>query len=236
MTLPAGDRPRRLHRDRVRAGLLHEPRQGRGLQAHPGLLPASTSGAVGGVVGLIGGLGGFVLPIAVRRAQRSHRRLARAASWLLFAALRAGAGLDAPRDPQPWRSGVDGEELKKLPELPEMQEIHRAQARRRASGPQLIEDWRPEDKEFWEQTGRAHRAAQPAGSRSRRCCSRSPCGWCGRWSSPSCRAIGFTYTHRPAVLARGPARALGRDAAHLLLLHGADLRRPAVDHARPPGR
>ena len=38
--------------------------------------------------------------------------------------------------------------------------------------------------------------------------------------------------HRPAVLARGLARPLGRDAAHLLLVHGADLRRPAVDHAR----
>ena len=42
--------------------------------------------------------------------------------------------------------------------------------------------------------GRAHRPAQPAGSRSRRCCSRSRCGWCGRWWSAKLPAIGFTYT------------------------------------------
>ncbi len=34
---------------------------------------------------------------------------------------------------------------------------------------------------------------------------------------------------RSAVLARGPARALGRDAAHLLQLHGPDLRWPPLD-------
>ena len=36
---------------------------------------------------------------------------------------------------------------------------------------------------------------------------------------------------RPAVLAGRAAGPVGRDAAHLLLLHGADLRRPAVDDA-----
>ena len=36
--LPFRDRPGRLHRRRLRARLLHEPRQGRRLQAHPGLL------------------------------------------------------------------------------------------------------------------------------------------------------------------------------------------------------
>jgi NNP family nitrate/nitrite transporter-like MFS transporter len=50
--------------------------------------------------------------------------------------------------------GVLEPELKKLPELPEMQEIHEP---RHAGvlGPHLIEDWRPEDKEFWESKGRA---------------------------------------------------------------------------------
>ena len=37
--VPAGDRACRLHRAGVHPRLLHEPRQGRGLQAHPGLLP-----------------------------------------------------------------------------------------------------------------------------------------------------------------------------------------------------
>ena len=37
--LPHGDRRRHLHLPDLRARLLHEPGQGRGLQAHPGLLP-----------------------------------------------------------------------------------------------------------------------------------------------------------------------------------------------------
>jgi NNP family nitrate/nitrite transporter-like MFS transporter len=50
--------------------------------------------------------------------------------------------------------GVYGEELKKLPELPEMQEIHE-EKHVGALGPHLIEDWRPEDNEFWNTKGRA---------------------------------------------------------------------------------
>src|SRR4029078_4948990 len=49
--------------------------------------------------------------------------------------------------------GVYGAELKKLPELPEMQEIHEPK-HGGALGPHLIEDWRPEDKDFWESAGR----------------------------------------------------------------------------------
>ena len=73
--LPVGNRPCRLHGDRVRARLLHEPGQGRRLQAHPRLLPAAR------------GLGRrrrrpgrrarrFRPADPVRRAQRSHRRVA----------------------------------------------------------------------------------------------------------------------------------------------------------------
>jgi len=50
--------------------------------------------------------------------------------------------------------GVYGEELKKLPELPEMQEIHEPR-HVGVLGPHLIEDWRPEEKEFWDTKGRA---------------------------------------------------------------------------------
>src|SRR5262249_30243916 len=46
-----------------------------------------------------------------------------------------------------------GEELDKLPELPEMQEIHRPEHVGKLSG-KTLEDWRPEDRVFWEQTGR----------------------------------------------------------------------------------
>jgi NNP family nitrate/nitrite transporter-like MFS transporter len=49
--------------------------------------------------------------------------------------------------------GVYGEELKKLPEFPEMQEIHESK-HVGVLGPHLIEDWRPENKEFWTTTGR----------------------------------------------------------------------------------
>ena len=45
--------------------------------------------------------------------------------------------------------GVYAEELKKLPELPEMQEIHEPK-HVGVLGPHLIEDWRPEDTEFWQ--------------------------------------------------------------------------------------
>src|SRR5262249_7947871 len=50
--------------------------------------------------------------------------------------------------------GVFGEELKRLPELPEMQEIH-GPRQHGALGPHLIEDWRPEDKRFWDREGHA---------------------------------------------------------------------------------
>jgi hypothetical protein len=43
--------------------------------------------------------------------------------------------------------------------------------------------------------------------------------------------IGFAFTHGAAFLAGGTAGPVGRDTAHLLRLHGADLRRPAVDDA-----
>ena len=46
-----------------------------------------------------------------------------------------------------------GEALRQLPELPEMQEIHEPK-HVGVLGPHLIEDWRPEDKTFWESTGR----------------------------------------------------------------------------------
>jgi NNP family nitrate/nitrite transporter-like MFS transporter len=50
--------------------------------------------------------------------------------------------------------GVVGEALDKLPELPEMQEIHRPEHVGALSGA-VLQDWRPEDKEFWAKSGRA---------------------------------------------------------------------------------
>jgi NNP family nitrate/nitrite transporter-like MFS transporter len=47
---------------------------------------------------------------------------------------------------------AQGVGLDELPGLPEMQEIHDP---RKHSRPRMIEDWRPEDAEFWETKGRA---------------------------------------------------------------------------------
>ena len=108
-------------------------------------------GAVGGVVGLVGGLGGFVLPIAFG-VMNDLTGIWTSCFMLLF--LVVGASLAwmhlAIRAME--REAV-GEELAKLPELPEMQEIHRPEHVGKLSG-KTLEDWRPEDKAFWESTGR----------------------------------------------------------------------------------
>ena len=108
-------------------------------------------GAVGGVVGLVGGLGGFVLPIAFG-ALNDLTGIWTSCFMLLF--LVVGVSLV-------WMHGAirvmeqnaAGEMLGKLPELPEMQEIHGPEHVGKLSG-KILEDWRPEDKTFWEATGR----------------------------------------------------------------------------------
>ena len=109
-------------------------------------------GSVGGVVGLVGGLGGFVLPIAVRRAQRSDRRVAEllhgccslvsalALVWMHLAIRSHGEGRLRRRAQEAPRAARDAGDP-------------RAEACRALLGPHLIEDWRPEDKEFWAATG-----------------------------------------------------------------------------------
>ena len=90
--------------------------------------------------------------------------------------------------------------------------------------------WTPEDKAFWETAGPRHRPAQSVDL--------------GAVPVPGLRRLAaverggrqperarLPLHHRPAVLARRCARAVGRDAAHLLFVHGADLRRPALDRA-----
>src|SRR5262249_2214780 len=108
-------------------------------------------GAVGGVVGLVGGLGGFVLPIAFGLLN-DLTGVWTSCFMLLF--LIAGASLG-------WMDesilGMEhekaGEALARLPELPEMQPIHGPEHVGKLSG-MTLEDWRPEDKAFWEDKGR----------------------------------------------------------------------------------
>ena len=109
-------------------------------------------GAVGGVVGLVGGLGGFILPILF--GMLNDLTGVWQSCFMALFAISAVALIWMHLAIRAMEKGVYGEELKRLPELPEMQEIHEPK-HVGALGPHLIEDWRPEEKEFWETKGRA---------------------------------------------------------------------------------
>jgi NNP family nitrate/nitrite transporter-like MFS transporter len=109
-------------------------------------------GSVGGVVGLVGGLGGFALPILFG-LMNDLTGIWQSCFMLLFA-VAAVSLVWMHVSIRAMEKGVLGEELKKLPELPEMQEIH-GPLQHGALGPHLIEDWRPENEEFWHAQGRA---------------------------------------------------------------------------------
>jgi NNP family nitrate/nitrite transporter-like MFS transporter len=183
-------------------------------------------GAVGGLVGMIGGLGGFVLPIAVRRAARPHRPV----DELLHAAVRDRvvlADLDALRHPRDGARAA-GEKLGELPRT--SRNAGRAPPRMAASRPPGARPTGARGQGLLGQKGKRHRARN-------------------LWISIPALLLAFAVWmvwsvvvaklplrrlqvhHRRAVLARRAAGPVGRDAAHLLLLHGADLRRPAVDDA-----
>jgi MFS transporter, NNP family, nitrate/nitrite transporter len=109
-------------------------------------------GAVGGLVGMIGGLGGFVLPIAF--GVLNDLTGVWTSCFMLLFVLVSAALLWMHMAIRQMERGVAGEALKKLPELPEMQEIHE-EKHVGVLGAHLIEDWRPEDQKFWNETGRA---------------------------------------------------------------------------------
>ncbi|MGO9942434.1 MAG: nitrate/nitrite transporter [Rhodoblastus sp.] len=107
-------------------------------------------GAVGGLVGMIGGLGGFVLPIAFG-ALFDLTGLWTSCFMLLFLIV-AGALAWMHFSIRQMEQGAIA--LEALPQLPEMQEIHTPAHVGALSGA-VLQDWRPEDKTFWEKTGRA---------------------------------------------------------------------------------
>ncbi|WP_333793001.1 nitrate/nitrite transporter [Hyphomicrobium sp.] len=109
-------------------------------------------GAVGGLVGMIGGLGGFVLPI-VFGLLNDLTGIWTSCFMLLFLIVSVSLAwmhLSIRR----MERDVAEQDLARLPQLPEMLPIHKPQ-HVGAMGPSLIHDWRPEDAEFWEKTGRA---------------------------------------------------------------------------------
>src|SRR5690242_8873485 len=109
-------------------------------------------GSVGGLVGMIGGLGGFVLPIAFG-ALNDLTGIWTSCFMLLFV-LVTGALIWMHLAIRQMERGVVGAALAKLPEFPEMQEIHKPEHVGALSG-KILTDWRPEDKTFWETSGRA---------------------------------------------------------------------------------
>ncbi|MGK7865040.1 nitrate/nitrite transporter [Falsiroseomonas sp. E2-1-a4] len=112
-------------------------------------------GAVGGIVGLVGGLGGFVLPIAFG-ALNDLTGVWQSCFWLLFLIVTVSLLWMHVAIRQMERQAAEqGVAVRTLPELPEMQPIHGTaqQGALAATGP--IQDWRPEDKDFWEGGGRA---------------------------------------------------------------------------------
>lgn len=158
-------------------------------------------GAVGGLVGMIGGLGGFVLPIAFG-ALLDLTGIYTSCFVLLFA-LVAIALAWMHLSIRAMERAAQGEALDRLPELPEMQAIHNPE---RTAMPRVLEDWRPEDAQFWANAGGLSRAAT-CGSRSRHCFWPSRSGWSGRWwwrdfppsASPSTRNSFSGWRHcRPS--------------------------------------
>jgi len=112
-------------------------------------------GTVGGVVGLVGGLGGFVLPIAFG-VLNDLTGVWQSCFWLLFVIVSVSLVWMHIAIREMERNAAEaGIPVRKLPELPEMQILHGSAQEGQLAGTGVIQDWRPEDKHFWEGEGRA---------------------------------------------------------------------------------
>jgi NNP family nitrate/nitrite transporter-like MFS transporter len=110
---------------------------------------AKNIGSVGGLVGMIGGLGGFILPIAFG-VMADLTNIWTSCFMLLFLVVAVSlAWMHFSIRHMEQRAA--GEVLGKLPPLAELEHAH-TEEHHRDHG--LIEDWRPEDKKFWDDTGR----------------------------------------------------------------------------------
>ncbi len=107
-------------------------------------------GSVGGLVGMIGGLGGFVLPIAFG-VLLDLTGVWTSCFMLLFAIV-AVALLWMHLAIRNMERAALEDQGASVPQLPEMASIHKPE-HEGALGP-VLEDWRPEDDDFWATTGR----------------------------------------------------------------------------------
>ena len=184
-------------------------------------------GAVGGLVGMIGGLGGFVLPIVfgVLNDLTGIWRAASCCCSLIVAVALIWMHV-AIRQMEREAAGQRSDE--RCRNCPEMQPIHgptasgalvgQADRRLATGGPSLLEATgkRSPRRNLWI-------PSLPAAV----LCSLD--GLVGRRREASAGRL--RLHHRSAVLAGRAAWPFGRNTADLLQLHGADVRRPAVDDA-----
>jgi len=108
-------------------------------------------GSVGGLVGMIGGLGGFILPITFG-VMNDLTGIWTSAFMLLFLIVVVSL-LWMHFSIRAMERGALPKELGDLPELPEMQSIH--DAAKIPARSKVLEDWRPDDAEFWAKQGKA---------------------------------------------------------------------------------
>ncbi|WP_318527527.1 MFS transporter [Defluviimonas sp. WL0002] len=106
-------------------------------------------GAVGGLVGMIGGLGGFILPIMFG-ALLDLTGIYTSCFALLFV-LVAVALAWMHLSIRAMERAAHGDMLDTLPALPELQEIH---IPGKTIMTHTLDDWRPEDRAFWDEKGR----------------------------------------------------------------------------------
>ena len=112
-------------------------------------------GAVGGIVGLVGGLGGFILPIAFG-ALNDLTGVWQSCFWLLFLIVAVSlVWMHFAVREMERRASEQGVAASRLPELPEMQPVHGPEQEGALAAKGAIQDWRPEDRGFWEDRGRA---------------------------------------------------------------------------------
>jgi NNP family nitrate/nitrite transporter-like MFS transporter len=107
-------------------------------------------GAVGGLVGMIGGLGGFILPIMFG-ALLDLTGIYTSCFALLFGLVAISLAW-MHISIRAMERAAHGPALDELPSLPEMQPIH---IPGKTVMPHTLEEWRPEDKLFWDEKGRA---------------------------------------------------------------------------------
>jgi len=109
-------------------------------------------GSVGGLVGMIGGLGGALLPwlfgwlVDVTGVWQT--------CFMVMFVIATTSLIWMHVSIRQMEKDAVGEQLRRLPEFPEMQELHTPEMIGAMSG-KVLGDWRPENKEFWENGGRA---------------------------------------------------------------------------------